>query len=112
MSGGVCMARLFGTDGVRGLANGDVLTPELAMRLAGTAGARLVAWRRDTLGTQPYNRPMVVVGRDTRPSGEMLEAAAVAGFTSAGCDVTVLGVVPTPVVAHRTAHHPHTLLGL
>ncbi len=104
------MARLFGTDGVRGLANGDVLTPELAMRLAGTAGARLVAERR--AAGNGFERPMVVVGRDTRPSGQMLEAAAVAGFTSAGCDVTVLGVVPTPVVAHRTARDPHALLGL
>ncbi|HUR14289.1 MAG TPA: phosphoglucosamine mutase [Mycobacteriales bacterium] len=97
------MARLFGTDGIRGLANGDVLTPDLALRLAGTAGARLVAQRR-AAGTQPYERPVVVIGRDTRPSGQMLEAAAVAGFTSAGCDVELLGVVPTPVVAHATAH--------
>ena len=96
------MARLFGTDGIRGLANGDVLTPELALGLAGTAGARLVAERRAADPTS-FERPMVVVGRDTRPSGEMLEAAAVAGFTSAGCDVTLLGIVPTPVVAHATA---------
>jgi phosphoglucosamine mutase len=104
------MARLFGTDGIRGLANGDVLTPELAMRLAGTAGARLVAERRLS-GVQPYERPMVVIGRDTRPSGQMLEAAAVAGFTSAGCDVELLGVVPTPVVAHAVARS-HPMLGL
>jgi phosphoglucosamine mutase len=96
------MARLFGTDGIRGLANGDVLTPDLTLRLAGVAGADLVARRRAS-GASPYERPMVVVGRDTRPSGEMLEAAAVAGFTSAGCDVTRLGVVPTPLVAHATA---------
>jgi phosphoglucosamine mutase len=87
--------RLFGTDGIRGLANGEVLTPELALRLAGVAGAQAVA--------SAGGRPVVVVGRDTRPSGEMLEAAAVAGFTSAGCDVTRLGVVPTPLVAHATA---------
>ncbi len=96
------MGRLFGTDGIRGLANGGVLTPELAMRLAGTAGARVVTERRAG-GLRPDERPMVVVGRDSRPSGEMLEAAAVAGFTSAGCDVTRLGVVPTPMVAHATA---------
>jgi phosphoglucosamine mutase len=95
------MARLFGTDGIRGLANGDVLTPDLALRLAGTAGARLVAERR---AAAPGERPVVVIGRDTRPSGPMLEAASVAGFTSAGCDVELLGVVPTPAVAHATAH--------
>ena len=89
--------RLFGTDGIRGLANGDLLTPELTLRLAGVAGAAAVA--RAGSGS----RPVVVVGRDTRPSGEMLEAAAVAGFTSAGCDVTRLGVAPTPLVAHATA---------
>jgi phosphoglucosamine mutase len=92
------VARLFGTDGIRGLANGDVLTPELAMRLSAVAGARAAAERGAATG-----RPVVVVGRDSRPSGEMLEAAAVAGFTSAGCDVTRLGVVPTPLVAHCTA---------
>jgi phosphoglucosamine mutase len=92
------LARLFGTDGIRGLANGDVLTPDLAMRLSAVAGARAVTERGGGGG-----RPVVVVGRDSRPSGEMLEAAAVAGFTSAGCDVTRLGVVPTPLVAHCTA---------
>jgi phosphoglucosamine mutase len=92
------LARLFGTDGIRGLANGDVLTPDLAMRLSAVAGARAVTERGGGGG-----RPVVVVGRDSRPSGEMLEAAAVAGFTSAGCDVTRLGVVPTPLVAHCAA---------
>ncbi len=100
------MARLFGTDGIRGLANGDVLTPELTLRLTGAAGAGAVA-RAGAGGA----RPMVVIGRDTRPSGEMLEAAAVAGFTSAGCDVTRLGVVPTPLVAHSTSQW-QAVLGL
>ncbi|HEU0103331.1 MAG TPA: phosphoglucosamine mutase [Mycobacteriales bacterium] len=90
------MPRLFGTDGVRGVAGGDVLTAELATALAGSAAGVL----REGAGT---GRPRVVVGRDTRPSGEMLEAAAVAGFTAAGCDVTLLGVVPTPAVALETA---------
>jgi phosphoglucosamine mutase len=94
------VARLFGTDGIRGLANGDVLTPDLALRLCAVAGAAVVAERG---AAADGGRPTVVVGRDTRPSGEMLEAAAVAGFTSAGCDVTRLGVVPTPLVAHCTA---------
>ena len=87
--------RLFGTDGVRGLANGEVLTPELALAVAASAAT--------VLTQRGSSRPRVVVGRDPRPSGEMLEAAAVAGFTSAGCDVTLLGVVPTPAVAHATA---------
>ncbi|MCW2608586.1 MAG: glmM [Frankiales bacterium] len=87
------MARLFGTDGVRGLA-GSVLTPELALALARSAAAALTAGQE---------RPVVVIGRDTRPSGEMLEAAAAAGFASAGCDVRLLGVVPTPAVAHVCA---------
>ncbi len=89
------MARLFGTDGVRGPAGGDVLTVELATALAGAAATVLLPAGGE--------RPRVVVGRDTRPSGEMLEAAAVAGFTAAGCDVVLLGVVPTPAVALATA---------
>jgi phosphoglucosamine mutase len=90
-------ARLFGTDGVRALANGDVLTPELALAIARSAAHELLA-RRSAPG-----RPLAVIGRDTRPSGPMLEAAAAAGFASAGVDVRLLGVVPTPVVAHACA---------
>jgi phosphoglucosamine mutase len=85
------LARLFGTDGIRGLAGGDVLTAELAEQVAAAAAAELVDDRS--------SRPVVVIGRDTRPSGPMLEAASVAGFTAAGCDVVRLGVVPTPAVA-------------
>jgi phosphoglucosamine mutase len=88
------VARLFGTDGVRGVANGDLLTPELATRLARSAAHEL--------GT-PGRRLTAVIGRDTRPSGPMLEAAAAAGFASAGVDVELLGVVPTPAVAHACA---------
>ena len=84
------MSRLFGTDGVRGPANGAVLTPELSLALARSA-ARELGGRT------------VVIGRDTRPSGAMLEAAAAAGFASAGADVVLLGVVPTPTVAHVCA---------
>ena len=90
------MGRLFGTDGVRGLANGDVLTPELALRLAAAAARHLLA---EQLGAEA--RPVVVIGRDTRPSGEMLEAASFAGFAAVGCDVVRLGVVPTPAVAYE-----------
>jgi phosphoglucosamine mutase len=98
MSGETLMARLFGTDGVRALANGDVLTPELAVAVARSAAHELLV-RRDT----DAGRPTVVIGRDTRPSGPMLEAAAAAGFASAGVDVQLLGVVPTPTVAHACA---------
>ncbi len=90
------MTRLFGTDGVRGLAGGDVLTADLALRLASAAAYELCG---DALAAGA--RPLVVVGRDTRPSGPMLEAASVAGFTSAGCDVVRLGIVPTPAVAYE-----------
>lgn len=84
------MTRLFGTDGVRGVANED-LTPELAFRI-GRAGATALARFSDR------HRP-VIVGRDTRLSGTMLEAAIVAGITSVGRDVVSLGIVPTPAVA-------------
>ncbi|SFJ12616.1 phosphoglucosamine mutase [Amycolatopsis sacchari] len=86
------MARLFGTDGVRGLANGD-LTPELALSVAASAARVLAAHDRS-------HRPVAVVGRDPRASGEMLEAAVVAGLASAGADVLRVGVQPTPAVAH------------
>ncbi|WP_322759507.1 phosphoglucosamine mutase [Frankia sp. Cr2] len=88
------MARLFGTDGVRGVANVD-LTAELALALSVAAVGVLTEHRVSGRG-----RPAVVVGRDTRPSGEFLEAAVVAGLASAGADVLRLGVVPTPAVAH------------
>jgi phosphoglucosamine mutase len=89
------MGRLFGTDGVRGRANVD-LTPELALSVA-VAAAHTLA---ETDRTHP---PLAVVGRDTRASGEMLEAAVVAGLTSAGANVVRVGVLPTPAVAFLTA---------
>ncbi|MGY0234739.1 phosphoglucosamine mutase [Longispora urticae] len=85
------MGRLFGTDGVRGLANAS-LTPDLALRLA--ASAAHILSQRDR--THP---PVAIVGRDPRASGEMLEAAVVAGLTSAGATVVRVGVLPTPAVA-------------
>jgi phosphoglucosamine mutase len=85
--------RLFGTDGVRGLANGEVLTPELAVALAASA-AHVLAERDRS------HRPVAVVGRDPRASGEMLEAAVVAGLTAAGADAVRIGVLPTPAVAY------------
>ncbi|SDL63923.1 phosphoglucosamine mutase [Geodermatophilus siccatus] len=90
------MGRLFGTDGVRGRANAD-LTPELALSVARAAAGVLA----DRDGTR---RPVAVVGRDPRASGEMLEAAVVAGLASAGAQVLRAGVLPTPAIAHLTAH--------
>ncbi|GAA3363294.1 phosphoglucosamine mutase [Saccharopolyspora gregorii] len=86
------MSRLFGTDGVRGLANSD-LTPELALSVA-AAAARVLYDRDDS------RRRVALVGRDPRASGEMLEAAVTAGLTSAGMDVLRVGVLPTPAVAY------------
>ena len=86
----------FGTDGVRGLANGQ-LTAELALDLS-VAAARVLADRGEFSG----HRPVAVVGRDTRISGQFLEAAVVAGLASAGVDVLLLGVLPTPGVAYLT----------
>ncbi|MCK8824150.1 phosphoglucosamine mutase [Fuchsiella alkaliacetigena] len=84
------MGKLFGTDGVRGVANQDI-TPELAVKL-GKAGAYRL--------TKEIERPTVIIGRDTRISGDMLEAALVAGINSIGADVLKAGVVPTPVLAY------------
>jgi phosphoglucosamine mutase len=89
------MGRLFGTDGVRGLANGD-LTPELALAVA-VAAARILV---ESDGSHP---PLAIVGRDPRASGEMLEAAVVAGLTSAGANVVRVGVLPTPAIAYLVA---------
>ena len=90
------MARVFGTDGVRGLANGH-LTAELALDLS-VAAARVLADRGEFEG----HRPLAVVGRDTRISGQFLEHAVVAGLASAGVDVLRLRVLPTPAVAYMT----------
>src|SRR4051812_36108842 len=89
------MGRLFGTDGVRGLANGD-LTPELALSVA-------VAAARVLVESDSSHQPLAIVGRDPRASGEMLEAAVVAGLTSAGANVVRVGVLPTPAVAYLVA---------
>lgn len=84
--------KYFGTDGVRGIAN-DTLTPELAFRLGRAGGAIL------TRHAQDDKKPVVIVGRDTRISGEMLQQAIIAGFLSVGIDVLRLGVITTPAVA-------------
>ncbi|MBR6657848.1 MAG: phosphoglucosamine mutase [Oscillospiraceae bacterium] len=85
------MGRIFGTDGVRGIAN-EKLDVELALAISRAAG---IIIKNESEGT-----PKVIVGRDTRLSGTMLEAAVAAGLSSVGCDVELLGVVPTPAVAY------------
>lgn len=91
------MGRLFGTDGVRGLANRDV-TAELALDL-GVAAAHVLG----SSGAFAGHRPRALVGRDPRASGEFLGSAVAAGLASAGVEVTNLGVLPTPAVAYLTA---------
>jgi phosphoglucosamine mutase len=88
---------LFGTDGIRGLANVD-LTAELALDVAVAAAHILV----ESLGDK-NKRPRAIVGQDSRASGEFLEAAVVAGLTSAGVDVYRVGVLPTPAIAFLVA---------
>lgn len=96
------MGRLFGTDGVRGLANAE-LSVELALRIAGAAASVLA------LSERGAPRPTAVVGRDPRASGEMLEAAVTAGLTAAGVDVISVGVLPTPAVAYLTGAYEASL---
>jgi phosphoglucosamine mutase len=88
------MGRLFGTDGVRGVANRN-LTAELALGLGSAAARRLG-------NSSQARRRVAVVGRDPRASGEMLEAAVIAGLTSEGVDALRVGVLPTPAVAYLT----------
>ena len=89
------MSRMFGTDGVRGIANTE-LTAELAYSL-GRAGAFVL--------TEGTHKPKILVAKDTRISGDMLEAALVAGILSVGAEAVILGVVPTPAVAHLTREY-------
>jgi len=91
---------LFGTDGVRGLANKD-LTAELALDLA-VAAAHILA-EKGVFQSTPAHKPRAIVGQDSRASGEFLEAAVVAGLLSAGVDVFRVGVLPTPAIAHLVA---------
>jgi phosphoglucosamine mutase len=86
------VSRLFGTDGIRGVANEEPLTPELAYRM----GRELAATLRAERGKE---RPRLVIGRDTRLSGPLLESAIVTGLLSAGADCFSVGVLPTPAIA-------------
>jgi len=91
------MGKLFGTDGVRGIANIE-LTPELAFNL-GRAGSYILAQK------QVESRPRILVGKDTRLSCDMLEAALIAGICSTGADVLTAGVIPTPAIAYLTERY-------
>lgn len=86
------MGRLFGTDGVRGIANKD-LTNDLAMKIGSAAATVLLREAKS-------KKPTVLIGKDTRASGDMLEAALTAGLCSVGCNVLSIGIVPTPAVAY------------
>ena len=110
------MAGLFGTDGVRARVNTGAMTAEAVVRLALAAGR----WFADHNDRSTNTRPIVVIGKDTRLSGYMLESAMVAGFSSIGLDCRLLGPIPTPAVAHLTrslraelgvmisaSHNPH-----
>ena len=91
--------RYFGTDGVRGRVGESPITPEFVMHLGYAAGQVLVADR----GSLPPNQhPTVLIGKDTRISGYMLEAALEAGLTAAGVNVLMTGPMPTPAVAYLT----------
>jgi phosphoglucosamine mutase len=87
----IFMGKLFGTDGVRGIANTE-LTCELAMNI-GRAAVMVLA-------EETHHRANIIIGKDTRISSDMLEAALIAGICSVGADAVTLGVVPTPAVAH------------
>lgn len=90
--------KYFGTDGVRGLVGQGPITPEFVLRLGYAAGTTLVAREQLPAG----ERPAVLIGKDTRISGYMLEAALEAGFSAAGVDVCLVGPMPTPAIAYLT----------
>lgn len=87
------MRKYFGTDGIRRIANTE-LSPELVYKVA-KAGAKVLAKNQEEM-------PTILIGRDTRLSGTLIESAMIAGFLSYGANVKTLGVVPTPVVAYLT----------
>ena len=90
------MGKLFGTDGIRGIAN-ETLDSTLAFRI-GQAAALV-------MGKEQGKRPLFLIGRDTRISGDMLECALAAGLCACGADVMRLGVIPTPAVAYLSARN-------
>ena len=96
------MGKLFGTDGIRGIA-GQTLTAELAFHVGQAVAA--------VLTEEKGSRPLITIGKDTRISSDMLEAALMAGICSVGGDVMPLGTIPTPAVAFLTVHGMLHLLG-
>ena len=108
--------RYFGTDGIRGKVGEAPITPDFVLRLGYAAGKVLAGADR----WQSKGRPTVLIGKDTRVSGYMLEAALESGFAAAGVDVELMGPMPTPAVSHMTrslradggivisaSHNPH-----
>jgi phosphoglucosamine mutase len=91
------MGELFGTDGIRGKVNQYPMTPEMALRI-GKAAARYFQ------DNSPHKHPKIVIGKDTRLSGDMLESALVSGLCAMGADVYLTGILPTPGVAYLTKH--------
>ena len=89
------MKKLFGTDGIRGIANREPITAEVIFHI-GRAGAYLFKDEVD---------PKILIGRDTRISGDMLESALIAGICSMGVNVLRAGIIPTPVVAYQSLHY-------
>ncbi len=94
--------KYFGTDGVRGRVGQSPITPDFVMRLGYSAGKVLVAHGRKHGHLKVGDRPEVLIGKDTRISGYMLEAALEAGFAAAGVDICLVGPMPTPAVAYLT----------
>ena len=88
------MGKLFGTDGIRGIANEYPITPELAVNIGKTIASMFKDGSR---------RPKIIIGKDTRASGDMLEYSLAAGICSAGADAYLAGVIPTPAVAFLTS---------
>ena len=88
--------KFFGTDGIRGVANQEHLTPESALRLGQIAAEELILCYNNNGHDK---KPIVIIGKDTRRSGDMLESALAAGLNSAGIDVKIGGVIPTPAIA-------------
>ncbi|MDX9943499.1 MAG: phosphoglucosamine mutase, partial [Azonexus sp.] len=90
--------KYFGTDGVRGRVGQMPITPDFVMRLGYSAGRVLLQRNEMPVG----DRPTVLIGKDTRVSGYMLESALEAGFSAAGVDVCLVGPMPTPAIAYLT----------
>ncbi|NBT65458.1 MAG: phosphoglucosamine mutase, partial [Betaproteobacteria bacterium] len=94
--------RWFGTDGIRGPVGRLPMTPEFVLRLGQAAGKVLMASQAEIGSTRNGRKPVVLIGKDTRLSGYMLEAALEAGLSSMGVDVRLVGPLPTPGVAYLT----------